>query len=157
MAWTSPRTWVTGETVTAALMNTHVRDNMTALKAAVGTRQAVWYITGVLTTGTNKSAELKYRGPTGTIKRADAAVKVAPTDADLILDINIDGTSIWASTQANRVTVAAAATSGTQTSFDTTSLTDGKVLTLDIDQVGSTIAGSNLTVLLEIEYTVEVA
>ena len=26
MAWTTPRTWVTGETVTAALLNTHVRD-----------------------------------------------------------------------------------------------------------------------------------
>lgn len=28
MAWTAPRTWVTSETVTAALMNTHVRDNL---------------------------------------------------------------------------------------------------------------------------------
>ena len=31
MAWTSPRTWVTSELVTAALMNTHVRDNLTFL------------------------------------------------------------------------------------------------------------------------------
>ena len=31
MAWTAPRTWVTGELVTAALMNTHVRDNLLAL------------------------------------------------------------------------------------------------------------------------------
>jgi len=31
MAWTSPRTWVAGETVTAALMNTHVRDNLKAI------------------------------------------------------------------------------------------------------------------------------
>lgn len=31
MAWTSPRTWVTGETVTAALLNTHVRDNLDAI------------------------------------------------------------------------------------------------------------------------------
>ena len=28
MAWTDPRTWVTGEVVTASLMNTHVRDNL---------------------------------------------------------------------------------------------------------------------------------
>jgi len=28
MTWTAPRTWVTGETVTAALMNTHLRDNL---------------------------------------------------------------------------------------------------------------------------------
>ena len=32
MAWTTPRTWVTGETVTAALMNTHIRDNLNFLK-----------------------------------------------------------------------------------------------------------------------------
>lgn len=28
MAWTTPRTWVASETVTAALMNTHIRDNL---------------------------------------------------------------------------------------------------------------------------------
>lgn len=28
MAWTSPRTWVAGEVVTAAELNTHVRDNL---------------------------------------------------------------------------------------------------------------------------------
>jgi len=32
MAWTAPRTWVTGEVVTAALMNTHVRDNLLAVQ-----------------------------------------------------------------------------------------------------------------------------
>lgn len=32
MAYTSPRTWVAGETVTAALLNTHLRDNLIALK-----------------------------------------------------------------------------------------------------------------------------
>ena len=32
MAWTAPRTWVTGELVTAAMMNTHVRDNLDYLK-----------------------------------------------------------------------------------------------------------------------------
>lgn len=31
MAWTAPRTWVSSEIVTAALMNTHVRDNLLAL------------------------------------------------------------------------------------------------------------------------------
>ncbi len=27
MAWTAPRTWVTGEVVTSSIMNTHIRDN----------------------------------------------------------------------------------------------------------------------------------
>ena len=31
MAWTAPRTWVTGETPTAANFNTHLRDNLKAI------------------------------------------------------------------------------------------------------------------------------
>jgi hypothetical protein len=37
MAWTSPRTWAVGEIATAALMNTHVRDNFSYLKGTDGT------------------------------------------------------------------------------------------------------------------------
>ena len=33
MAWTTPRDWVAGEVVTAAIMNTHVRDDFNYLKA----------------------------------------------------------------------------------------------------------------------------
>lgn len=31
MAWTAPRTWTAGETVTASIMNTHIRDNQLAM------------------------------------------------------------------------------------------------------------------------------
>lgn len=34
MAWTAPRTWTTGELVTAAIMNTHIRDNLNVLNPA---------------------------------------------------------------------------------------------------------------------------
>ena len=37
MAWTAPRTWVTGETVTAALMNAQIRDNLLEASAATVT------------------------------------------------------------------------------------------------------------------------
>lgn len=37
MSWTAPRTWVTGEVVTAAEMNTHVRDNLSAVFPASAT------------------------------------------------------------------------------------------------------------------------
>lgn len=33
MAWTAPRNWIASEIVTAALMNTHIRDNETELRA----------------------------------------------------------------------------------------------------------------------------
>jgi len=36
MAWTAPRTWVSGELVKADDLNTHVRDNQTVLKVPVG-------------------------------------------------------------------------------------------------------------------------
>lgn len=36
MAWTSPRTWVSGEVITAALLNTHVRDNQLELNGTAG-------------------------------------------------------------------------------------------------------------------------
>jgi hypothetical protein len=35
MAWTTPRSWVAGEVVTAALLNTHLRDNLTATPRGV--------------------------------------------------------------------------------------------------------------------------
>jgi len=47
MAWTAPRTWVTGELVTAALLNTHLRDNLLATGVAqVTTAGDIVYATG---------------------------------------------------------------------------------------------------------------
>jgi hypothetical protein len=40
MAWTTPRTWNVSELVTAALMNTHVRDNLNYLKEQIDTNLA---------------------------------------------------------------------------------------------------------------------
>jgi hypothetical protein len=36
MAWTAPRTWSVAEVVTAAMLNTHVRDNLNYLKGNAG-------------------------------------------------------------------------------------------------------------------------
>lgn len=104
-------------------------------------------ITGTIATGTSQTPLLLVPRAL-TIVKAYANVKTAPTGADLIFDINKNGTSIWASTQSNRVKCAASASSGTQTSFDTTTLTEGDTLTLDVDQVGSTVPGADATVSL---------
>lgn len=34
MAWTTPRTWQAGETVTSSMLNAHIRDNLNYLKSA---------------------------------------------------------------------------------------------------------------------------
>lgn len=68
--WTAPRTWTSGELVTASIMNTHVRDNIDWLKtplesgsitfAADFTTTSATYVdvTGVTTTITTKGGGL---------------------------------------------------------------------------------------------------
>lgn len=41
MSWTSPRTWIAGEIVTAAELNTHVRDNLNAVVRELAYAQIV--------------------------------------------------------------------------------------------------------------------
>lgn len=121
------------------------------------TRQILWFdLTAVIATGADKSATIVYRGPTLTLVRWDMRAKTAPVDAAMIFDVNVGGTSLWDSTQANRPTIADGANSGTGTSFDTTTLSDGDVLTLDYDQIGSGIAGGQVTLILEGECNLEV-
>ncbi len=73
-----------------------------------------------------------------------AAVGVAPTGAAVNVDVNKDGTSIWPST--TKPSVAAAAFVGTERVPDTTGMLTTNYLTVDIDQVGSSVAGENLVV-----------
>ena len=82
-----------------------------------------------------------------TIVKAYANVVTAPTGANAVFDIHKNASTIW-STQADRLTILAGVTSGVQTSFNTTTLVEGDVLTLDIDQIGSTVVGADLTVVL---------
>lgn len=82
------------------------------------------------------------------IIEAYAVIKTGPTGADIIIDINKNSTSIWNTTQANRLKILAGATSGTQDEFDTITLSKGDSLTFDLDQIGSTISGADLTIYL---------
>lgn len=42
MAWSTPRTWAAGEDLTAALLNTHVRDNLRAIGDPWATYTPTW-------------------------------------------------------------------------------------------------------------------
>jgi len=101
-----------------------------------------------LTTGADKIGRI-YVNFAGTIQAVHASVKTAPTGADIIVDLNLNGSTIW-STQANRVTIAATANTGIQTSFNTATFASGDYFTIDIDQIGSTIAGAKLVVRLKL-------
>lgn len=85
-------------------------------------------------------------GATLSIKAVRASVGTAPTGASIIVDINVSGTTIF-TTQGNRPIIPASGnTSGKVTNMDVTTISDGSYFTVDIDQVGSLVAGANLTV-----------
>jgi len=78
----------------------------------------------------------------------------APTGSSFILDVNKNGTTIY-TTQGNRPTIVAAANAGGPGSTpDVTTLAAGDYLTVDIDQVGSGVAGSDLTVVVVVSKAV---
>lgn len=87
-----------------------------------------------------------------TIVSVRASVGTQPTGASLIVDVNKNGTTIF-TTQANRPTIAVSTNTDLSGTPDVTTLAQGDYLTVDVDQIGSTVAGSDLTV--EIEYTVD--
>ena len=119
-----------------------VNTNFTNVSAAIRPTFTAT-IVGTLTTGTDKTPSLIVPRAL-TIEKVYAYVKTPPTGASIILDINVNGTTIW-TTQGNRTTIIAAANLGTSSNFDTASLTENDVITVDVDQVG-TGGGVDLTI-----------
>jgi hypothetical protein len=82
-------------------------------------------------------------GATLAIRAVRASVGTAPSGGSIIVDVNINGTTIF-STQANRPTITTGTnTSGKVTNYNTASISDGSYFTVDIDAVSG---GADLTV-----------
>lgn len=79
-----------------------------------------------------------------------AVVGTAPATNPVIVDVNLDGTTIF-TTQGNRPTVAAAATDSGVEVPDVTTWEPGEVLTVDVDAIGSGTVGANLTVTIAVQ------
>lgn len=108
----------------------------------------VFKYTGTVGTGVGTARLYNDSGSTLTIASVRTFVETAPTGASLIVDINKDATTIF-TTQGNRPTIAiSGTTSGKVTNMDVTTIADGSYLSIDVDQVGSTIAGANLTITI---------
>jgi hypothetical protein len=104
-------------------------------------------ITGTLLVATGKSrihAEQPF-----TIESVRAAVNTAPTGASVIVDVNKNGTTIYG-TQGNRPAIAAGAFSGLGGAASAGTFAVGDYLTVDVDQVGSGVAGADLTVTIRL-------
>lgn len=80
-----------------------------------------------------------------TINEVHIAVNTAPTGAAILVDVHENGVTIF-TVQGNRPTIAIAAFTGNTVVIDAPTWENDNYLTVDVDQIGSVIAGSNLTV-----------
>lgn len=101
MAYTAPRTWVTGELVTATLLNTHIRDNMDALKAPPTSVYNVNEASDYQTTGTSfADVDATDLALTITTTGGDVevwfsgAVDISSSTSKVYLDVAQDGTRV---------------------------------------------------------------
>lgn len=87
----------------------------------------------------------------GAIVGVSAAINTAPTGAAVIVDLNRNGATLF-STQANRPTVGIGQFATVTAAVpDITTFSAGDFLTVDVDQVGATVAGADLVV--QVAYT----
>lgn len=103
--------------------------------------------TSDLTVATDK---VKFTMPYAmTLTSISASVSTAPVGANLIADVNEGGTSIMTT---DKLVIddgeTSTSTAATPPALTDTSLASGAVITVDVDQIGSTTAGAGLKVYL---------
>ncbi len=101
-----------------------------------------WYVSGTLTVSSNQGAEL--RMPVlGRLERFDVRVKTAPTGTSATIRLRRNGVILV------RAVISAGQTSGgIAIGPDTNGTEAGDIYTVDISQIGGTVAGANLTATL---------
>lgn len=118
-----------------------------------------WSFAGTLTTTTTK--DYISLPDTGAISRVDLVCDTAPTGAAIIVDIerSTDGGSTWTTiftNQANRPQIAISAKTGNTTTIDVTTATEfTHLFRAAVEQVGSTIAGADLSVMVRGTYDLD--
>lgn len=174
--WVRLKVWVSGEVLSAADLNAEFNRGVNAYTAAfdptsghthdgsAGHGPVLSYLqlsdrptdknayvfskVGSLSTGTDVSPLVIPVFEAMTLTQVLALVRTAPVGANIIIDINDDGTSIWNS-GANRLNIPDGSTSVVSTTtINNPSVAALSKLTLDVDQVGSVTPGADLAVLL---------
>jgi hypothetical protein len=102
--------------------------------------------TTALTTGT---AKVTFRLPYAmTLTAVRASVTTAPTGSTLVVDVNEGGTSVLSTKLSIDATEKTSTTAATAAVISDSALADDAEITIDIDQIGATIAGAGLKVWL---------
>jgi hypothetical protein len=104
-----------------------------------------------LTAGTNK---VRFRMPfPATLLAVRNNVNLAPTGSSLIVDINEAGASVLGTKLSIDATENSSTTAASAATITDSSLADDAEISIDIDQIGSTVAGAGLKVSLFVRRT----
>ena len=107
-------------------------------------RTYVWFVKGTVATGTEQGATFRIKRTT-TVEDVELHAKTAPTGAALIVDVLAAGSTLFS-------TLPEIDADGTVEDdnhvFSDTEIAATQELTMSVTQVGSTVAGADLTVLL---------
>lgn len=125
--------------VATATVDDYIRDKVNEL---IDTVFPAWssFQTGAASVGTKKDGFL---APCDlTVLRIQIYSDVAPTGADLIIDVNKNGTTMF-TTQANRPRVVDGDNAGADAVPDVLTIAKGDRIDIDIDQIGSGTAGGD--------------
>lgn len=99
-----------------------------------------------LTTGTGK---VTFRMPFAmTLTAVRASVTTAPTGSTLVVDINEGGTSVLSTELSIDASEKTSTTAASAAVISDSALADDAEMTIDIDQIGATIAGAGLKITL---------
>lgn len=134
-------------TITAALTGT-ASGNVAKTDATINVSFSQ---AGILSAATGAFRWYNDTGSTLQIKTIRASVDTAPSGSSIAIDVNVNGTTIY-STQNNRPIILDSNNTATGGATSTSTISNGSYFTVDIDQVGSTTAGSNLTVQIWLSY-----
>jgi collagen type VII alpha len=108
-----------------------------------------WSIPGTQVGSTSVSPCTSCIAPfAGTLEKAYAVIRTAPSGQDMIIDIHKNGTTIWTG-GTNRLKITNGSYSGSQVTIDVTSVAEGDYFDVYTDQVGSSVAGADLQVELK--------
>lgn len=108
-------------------------------------RQTILTFAGDLEVCDNPLRIYNRLGVSQTISEIFLSVGTSPTGDDIVVDIHKNGTTILTN-QINRPSITATNYTGSATTIDVPVWATGEYLTAHIDQVGSTVAGSDLVV-----------
>ncbi len=99
-----------------------------------------------LTAGPNK---VRFRMPfPATLLAVRDSLNLAPTGSPLIVDLNEEGTSVLGTKLSIDATETSSTTAASAATITDSSLADNAEISIDIDQVGSTVAGAGLKVYM---------